>query len=600
MPNFKDLKKRLGQVFGARYDAFFCSTVLALGYSLTAVSQTSKSFPNPQKTLLLIGGGGEREDKKNQFDHSLEAASALINRGWQARIVYDTDHPTSSETIKKYKLRERAKSISPFTDADLASELQNLESELASSQSSWRPGDQILISVATHGSLDEMGNHVISTSNGTTKIVDNLKRLIRLAEAKGLKVGLSLQSCFSGDAVNEIQRAITRPETTCLIATSAPGRISYGSFNSDDNLINKIAYSKTLEAGFLSFRDSESTLETVPHIPAISSPAGAYAMAGAREISKLIVPKEQSSDPVLSCFDPKRHLFPGVSFAKEDLRSIAGKLFLQEKRLFGLKPSSAARIKELRDKKDALDIEIYMNNSFPGNSWATCHNSIVDLDVSKLRKDFLEVLESNPMKNLDPKLRAREIGIYAFSDRDFKFTLCSAIFNSDGLLNISGELHRLTALERKRRTILANGGPVSNIGLTPPPTPAPIIRTIIDPDMPPTPVLEEEEISTFINEKPQHSQLTPVTYIDERIERQKRRIQTMQEIWRSSKIRRLLEQARKKRNIINGLLDDRAKLEEQLRSPETVAAEREAWLQLYNSFKQKNPQAKDPCADFAI
>lgn len=249
----------------------------------------------PRKQMLFIGGGGEGDNPENQFDNSLEAAVLMAQtNNWHVNAVYNFQHPSSAK-----KMRELGGS-KQFTGKELSlqqvrRDLRALIRELEDPNSKWQRGDQLLVAIATHGTLDAEQNLVLrlgASRNDVGSISAELKTLVRLAPAKGVKLGLLLGSCYSGNGTAELGLDDTALDKVCVAETSTRGRLSYG--NSADSLTANVQKAPDLETAFLSYRESP-VFSTVPFFPQISTRAGRHALAETRSIDQYLYDSEDGS-----------------------------------------------------------------------------------------------------------------------------------------------------------------------------------------------------------------------------------------------------------------------------------------------------------------
>jgi hypothetical protein len=143
-----------------------------------------------------------------------------------------------------------------------------------------KTGDQLLLMIDSHGAeKPQFGNtHVISAGTGTatdlnnlsgsdTVSLDRIASLSRLAEEKGIQLGIVDMSCHSGLSLPLAN------SKTCVITSSGPETFAYGGAN-DDVFINRFMSNmrpgRTLEDTFLEARSTSTDMG----FPMISTPEG--------------------------------------------------------------------------------------------------------------------------------------------------------------------------------------------------------------------------------------------------------------------------------------------------------------------------------------
>lgn len=537
----------------------FAVVTFAAQVPLEALADVAK----PRKIHIAIAGGGEARDKENQFDSSLPGIAGLAQKGWETRLHYDFGHPSTKPLTAKLKLSSLTE-MRPLAGDEVSATFLELKARLLSTESRFKKGDQILISIDSHGSKGPDGNHYVSLAgDGVMNLVPYIKVLIPLAQKKGIKLGLVFDSCFSGNAIQEIERTLATTSNVCLISSSAVDRISYGAMDSDSTFAGMIQSSKTLEEGFLAYRTKLTGLNTVPHLPSISSTAGRHAQTELLEVTKYLFSDTDVPKNNLLCANPGYSMFPGITFRQADLQSEVARSYFAKHADADL-DKLQKRIQSQKAKRDEIDLELDTYSPFPGYDWNTCQQAVHRANPNRL-EELRAAVESAisstahawPTKNrqqgeadLEPDSKSLQ---------DIRYRVCSLIHDSGGLLDMGTARAQLTALERlKRRPDATENSPKYLTGS------------------------ESEKI------------------IESEIRQRKKELDQMNALWRNSTMRKVLQDARASRKVRTQLERQREEINSSLRSPETVITEREAWLQIYGNYKKKNPNEHDPCAEFEI
>ncbi len=156
----------------------------------------------------LIGGGGE-SGADTIFDLEINSFSYINKFTDNQKIYFDGGHPLLEKNITSNfpKVKNNY-----FREADYLNFLADLKENISSGKI--KEGDQVLVSLFSHGAEKEDGvtshkialkkdeqNQSINLQNlsGTDIVsLDDLKEIIKLAEEKGVKLGIIDQSCYGG------------------------------------------------------------------------------------------------------------------------------------------------------------------------------------------------------------------------------------------------------------------------------------------------------------------------------------------------------------------------------------------------------------------
>lgn len=156
----------------------------------------------------LIGGGGEAGDS-TIFDYEINSFSYINKFTDNQKIYFDGGHALLEKNIASNFPNVKN---NHFREADYLKFLADLKENLSSGKI--KKGDQVLVSLFSHGAEKEAGvtSHKVAVKKDQqgeginlqnlqgAEIVslDDLKDIVKLAEDKGVKLGIIDQSCYGG------------------------------------------------------------------------------------------------------------------------------------------------------------------------------------------------------------------------------------------------------------------------------------------------------------------------------------------------------------------------------------------------------------------
>ncbi len=255
--------------------------------------------------LSYLGGGGEpKASTKTIFDDNLKALDTFSaeNKNWNLELKFNGGHPETEKLIASgFPTAALKKS---FEKTSLKETIATYARDINSGKI--KSGDQLLVMINSHGgaATDSAKSHLITagatdgplnlqTLAGAVGIVnlDQLQELIKLANDKGVKLGIVDFSCHSGNTLKLAN------EKTCVISAAGSDHFAYTLFASD--FTHNMKTGKSLEQVFLETR--RKTADT--SYPMISTTAG-------QEINSQLYPK----------------LSPYLNFDKDLLNTVSRKL----------------------------------------------------------------------------------------------------------------------------------------------------------------------------------------------------------------------------------------------------------------------------------
>ena len=219
---------------------------------------------------IFLGGGGDPSGPTTIFDGSINALAAKKSEvGLNLRVSFNGGHSTTESLVtSKLGVPEE-----PFTVTNYQKIIDEYIQKIKNGQI--KSGDKLLVMLNTHGGekSKEYSTHSIATSGTILKnmsqvsgsgssSVDELKDLVDMAKARGIKLGIIDFSCHSGNSISLAN------DNTCVISSSGAKHFGYTLFA--EQFIGNMAKGKSLEDIFLKVR---STYD-LPSFPEISTNAG--------------------------------------------------------------------------------------------------------------------------------------------------------------------------------------------------------------------------------------------------------------------------------------------------------------------------------------
>ncbi len=212
-----------------------------------------------RKELFLFGGGSEPPGVKTIFDPWLVNLNNFKNSsGYQVVSAFDGSH-SNTKALNQTLAGTNARSGSL---QEIRQQIEKYKQQIRNG--SLKQGDQILITIATHGGQMKApyANHAVAATDGQYNTAE-LIALRDLAESKGVKLGIIDSSCYSGASL------ALGTDKTCVL-TAANMNVGYE--NVGLQITSKMKTGKNLEQIFLESRQGPAGLS--PGAPQISTEAG--------------------------------------------------------------------------------------------------------------------------------------------------------------------------------------------------------------------------------------------------------------------------------------------------------------------------------------
>ena len=213
--------------------------------------------------FVLIGGGGEKGDN-TLYDVPIANLNIQQMKDWTYQATYNGGHKNLDNTLKNNftSPTEPTKNISVENwQATLLSLKKRIES------GDIKSGESLVINIFNHGvptKPNEIG-HKLAFGNKQYVHTSDLKEIIKIANEKGINLGILDVSCFSGGT----QRIKEANDNVCIITSSEAQEATWAQDNAFPNAFMKILGrpGQTLEDAFLEARSSMR----MPNDPTIST-----------------------------------------------------------------------------------------------------------------------------------------------------------------------------------------------------------------------------------------------------------------------------------------------------------------------------------------
>gem|GEM_PF-3933674 len=203
--------------------------------------------------VVYFGGGLSSIPGDKAFDSTLKNAIEISKKSdWDGDFYYRQNLPANLKEAD-------AKNVKLFSE-------QNFNQKLVDMLNETKPGEQLLVVLATHGDKKDR-NLVVGSDTGQFDI-KSLENFIKQAEAKGIKLAIVGGTNFSGSLMKN------KSDKTCIIANAPPDKV--GAVGDTIELMKWLGASgsKNLEEAYLQTRErlDEKAIGTMPMI---STAAGA-------------------------------------------------------------------------------------------------------------------------------------------------------------------------------------------------------------------------------------------------------------------------------------------------------------------------------------
>lgn len=183
--------------------------------------------------LYYLGGGGEGTKTSTIFDYNISNVKNITNtHKINYQISFNGGH---KETETQLKANFPANKVTNFTEKNFDHYIKDIEQKLLKGEI--KKNEKLLIIIDSHGAeRNKETSHSISVANnkqvqdlnnlrGSHSVsLDRLKRIVELAEQKGVKLGLVDFSCHSGATLDLVKPS---NKNVCVISSTGPHHYGY-------------------------------------------------------------------------------------------------------------------------------------------------------------------------------------------------------------------------------------------------------------------------------------------------------------------------------------------------------------------------------------
>jgi hypothetical protein len=340
--------------------------------------------------FVVMGGGGEPlNNPGTQFDTSLENAADFYNansKNYTTIINFNGGHIKTDKIIDK---NFKGAVVRPgFSIENYKAVVNELIEKLKSDPPLIDKNQKILLFINSHGaeSKKDQLTHNISASNselldmktsGPNSIdLDSLAELSKLAEDRGVKLGIIDASCHSGNSLS------LGNSKTCVITGSGPNHYAFTNFG--DAIAAALKKGKNLEEAYLEARKKVSG----EGFPMISSIAGQQT--------------QQMLYPLLTPYMYFHGEYRGMAMDKIDkylFNEDAGEMICKREKQF----ISLQKLLDLAEKMNAFETRgFFWNKKIEGEiDLAILRGKI--LSYKKTQDDYLKRIKELDLSTLDKK-----------------------------------------------------------------------------------------------------------------------------------------------------------------------------------------------------
>lgn len=226
--------------------------------------------------LLIIGGSGEPQCtgaitgphstpkcEGTIFDSTLKDFSRNIEMSpWRYQLSFNGGHP-ETEKLLKWKFPSPEIKNSNFTAVNYDKLIKDYEAKINLGEI--KSGDKLMIIIAAHGAYRKEGEiaHSIMAAGKRSKeekdnlslsslvSLDSLSNLVKLADQKGIKLGIVDLSCRSGNTL----ALASGSKNTCVISATGLKHYGYmGPSGFSHEFLDNLKHGRNLEEVFLKAR----------------------------------------------------------------------------------------------------------------------------------------------------------------------------------------------------------------------------------------------------------------------------------------------------------------------------------------------------------
>jgi hypothetical protein len=226
------------------------------------------------KNYLTFFGGGYNRKSDDFFDHGLQMVSTMSPK-WETKTYY------RSKFLDNIPIDEK-KNLKLFNQTNFDRHIAELSTKILTGKITDK--DQVLILISTHGSIDPDTGKLIAAADGDEIDVSSLEKLSRIANQKGVHLGLIGSLCYSGSLID------FKGKHTCVMTSAATDRVGLIDFINllIPNLQNLDKSVANLEDAYLKTRIQMGGTDWRPTTPKISTDIGISIDAALDPIHRII------------------------------------------------------------------------------------------------------------------------------------------------------------------------------------------------------------------------------------------------------------------------------------------------------------------------
>ncbi len=246
---------------------------------MSLLSMTNLAYA--EKHLLLMGGAGDPAGDTTGFDNNITRLGENLNRSnWKYQVSFNGGHRQTENILRTYYPASNP-SATNFSSENYNALIQNYITKINSGDI--KSGDQLMIIIDSHGSTRGPGEstHRVSSSGvarnlntlaGSKSVsLDDLSKIVKLTNEKGIKLGIVDLSCHSGATLDLKKNIAKNAPNTCIISATSPDHYAFsgGRNTFSTRFLEELKPGTSLEEAFLNARLASS----YPEYPMISTPA---------------------------------------------------------------------------------------------------------------------------------------------------------------------------------------------------------------------------------------------------------------------------------------------------------------------------------------
>lgn len=264
----------------------------------------SSHLVQAENHMLLIGGGGEPKGESTIFDSGMKKLGTnLKSANWNYQVSFNGGHAATEEILANH-FPKSSPTASAFTNTNYDKMIKDYIEKINNNEI--KSGDQLMIIINTHGSSASEGQltHKVAAagapiqnaddlSGGSLVSLDEMQKIVKLTEQKGIKLAIVDLSCHSGKTLELKKSLETDSPNTCIVTATGPDHYgNAGPQSFSENFMEELKTGENLEDVFLKAR--------------LRSPFAEYPMISTEENDKIVKDIYEGITPYLYYYYPKQ------------------------------------------------------------------------------------------------------------------------------------------------------------------------------------------------------------------------------------------------------------------------------------------------------